>query len=271
MSDFLHEMAALSAERARVANIRASQLEERLLSATPPTGLDVPMPGFGVISEVKLAGPSGGRLLAGGVGTGAVVDLARRYEEGGSVAISVLTEESTFGGDLAQLQSTADAVGIPVMRKDFLVDPVQVIEARATGASGVLLIARILSGHLLEEMTDLALEHDMFVIVEVFDRSDLDFAARVFDRDVLVGVNCRDLTSLQVDASRFEVLAPHLPGGLLAVAESGIVTADDAASVASLGYRLALVGTSLVSAPDPGARVRELIAAGQNVWSGAEA
>lgn len=120
-------------------------------------------------------------------------------------------------------------------------------------------------------MTDLAIEQDMFVLVEVFERSDLEFATRVFDRDVLVGVNCRDLTSLRTDSSRFEALAPHLPAHLQAVAESGIVTADDAARVARLGYRLALVGTSLVSAPDPGARVRELVAAGRKAFSGAEA
>ena len=271
MSDFLHEMAALSAERARRARILSSQLEERLLAATPPMKFDVSAPGFDMIAEAKLASPSDGRLVTGLVGTDAVVDLARHYEDAGAVAISVLTEESAFGGDLGQLQSTVEAVGVPVMRKDFLVDPIQVIEARAAGASGVLLIARILSGDLLEEMTDLAIEQDMFVLVEVFDRSDLDLATRVFDRDVLVGVNCRDLTSLQTDSSRFEALAPRLPEHLPAVAESGIVTADDAARVAGLGYRLALVGTSLVSAPDPGSLVRELVAAGRNAFSGAQA
>ncbi|HUG32632.1 MAG TPA: indole-3-glycerol-phosphate synthase TrpC, partial [Acidimicrobiia bacterium] len=199
MSDFLHEMAALSAERARSARELSTQLEERLLAATPPARLDVSGPGFDLIAEAKLASPIHGVLVTDRVGTDTVVDLARHYEDAGSVAISVLTEESTFGGDLHQLQATADAVHVPVMRKDFLVDPIQVIEARAAGASGVLLIARILSRHLLEEMADLAIEHAMFVLVEVFDRSDLDFATRVFDRDVLVGVNCRDLTTLQID------------------------------------------------------------------------
>lgn len=271
MSDFLHEMAALSAARARTARRLSSRLEERLLSATPPTRLDVSVPGFDVIAEAKLASPSDGRLVVGRDGTAAVVDLARHYEDAGSVAISVLTEESTFGGDLGQLRAAAESVRLPVMRKDFLVDPVQVIEARAAGASGVLLIARLLSGHLLEEMADLAIEQDMFVLVEVFERSDLDLATRVFDRDVLVGVNCRDLTSLQTDSSRFETLAPHLPEHVPAVAESGIVTADDAARVAGLGYRLALVGTSVVSAPDPRSRVRELVIAGRKAFSGAKA
>jgi indole-3-glycerol phosphate synthase len=194
----------------------------------------------------------------------ALVDLAMAYGQGGAAAISVLTETTRFRGSLADLTAVADAVAAPVMRKDFLVDPIQVFEARAAGASGILLIARMLPGELLVEMTDLTLDLGMFALVEVFDRSDLETAARVFDRDVLVGVNSRDLSSLEVDMSRFENMAPHLPDHLPAVAESGLTTEDDVASVAGLGYRMALVGSSLVRSTDPASTLRALIEAGRS-------
>jgi indole-3-glycerol phosphate synthase len=108
----------------------------------------------------------------------------------------------------------------------------------------------------------------MFVLVEVFDRSDLETAVRVFDREVLVGVNCRDLATLGIDLSRFESLAPHLPDYLPAVAESGITTPEDVTSVADLGYSMALVGSSLVSRDDPGATLAGLVTAGRDRVSG---
>jgi indole-3-glycerol phosphate synthase len=154
------------------------------------------------------------------------------------------------------------------MRKDFLVDPIQIVEARAAGASGVLLIARMLPGELLVEMTDQTLDLGMFVLVEVFDRSDLETAVVVFDRDVLVGVNCRDLGSLDVDPARFASLAPHLPDHLPAVAESGIDGPEDIAAVVRSRYRLALVGASLVSSADPGGSLRAMLAEGRSVAAG---
>jgi len=118
-------------------------------------------------------------------------------------------------------------------------------------------------------MTDLALESGMFVLVEVFDRADLDAASAVFDRDVLVGVNCRDLATLEVDVGRFAELAPHLPANLPGVAESGLATRDDVARAAGLGYRMALVGSSLVTSDEPAHRVRELLEAGRLAVAGA--
>lgn len=264
MSDFLTEMSEASLLRARASrqSAKATGFRGRVASARPPLPLDLSTPGFDVIAEAKLASPSEGPLSEGG--SERVVELARAYERHGAAAVSVLTEDSRFAGSLDYLEAAAASVDIPVMRKDFLVEPVQVEEARAAGASGVLLIARLLPGDLLVEMTDLTIELGMFALVEVFDRSDLETAARVFDREVLVGVNCRDLSTLAVDPHRFDALAPHLPRDLPAVAESGIEAGDDAASVAGLGYRLALVGTALVRHENPGLALSDLIGAGRS-------
>lgn len=269
MSDFLAEMASESTRRAREtrSTASASALETRAASAAPAIPLAVVGDGFDLIAEAKLASPAAGRLASGGIDE--VIALAGEYASCGAAAVSVLTEETQFAGSLSHLEAATTAVDVPVMRKDFLVDPIQVTEARAAGASGVLLIARMLPGTLLAEMTDLALSQGMFVLLEVFDRSDLESAARVFDRDVLVGVNCRDLVTLDVDVERFEDIAPHLPGHLPTVAESGITTGADTAHVVQLGYRMALVGSSLVTDGDPGGRLTALIAAGRSALTGA--
>lgn len=271
MSDFLAEMADVSLVRARTARQEAnvSDLQARVASAPPPLTLDVSARGFDVIAEVKLASPSEGPLVQPGSGGGVVSALARSYASRGAAAVSVLTEPSRFAGSLEHLESVAKSVSTPVLRKDFLVDPIQVLEARAAGASGVLLIARLLPRELLVEMTDLAISHGLFVLVEVFDISDLETAVSVFDRDVLVGVNCRDLATLGIDEDRFRALAPHLPDHLPAVAESGLSTPDQVAEVVRLGYRMALVGSSLVSDADPASKLVKLLTAGRQALAGA--
>lgn len=265
MSDFLQTMTEESVRRATLT--RASEpeadLQRRAREADPPKHLSLATEGFDVIAEVKVASPSEGRLVDESSVPETVRALADSYATAGAAAISVLTEETRFEGSLADLETVAAAVTVPVMRKDFLVDPIQVWEARAAGASGVLLIARMLPGELLEEMTDLTLELGMFALIEVFDRSDLETAAPVFDRDLLVGVNCRDLVTLDLDPSRFETLAPHLPDHLPAVAESGLVDAEGVAAVADLGYRLALIGSSLVKSSDPAGKLQSLRDAGR--------
>ncbi len=267
MSDFLAEMAAESARRVGLA-LGDGSIRQRASEARPPIPLRLTSSGFDIIAESKLASPSEGALTEGG-GDRALA-LASAYAHGGAAALSVLTEETRFGGSLDHLTRVARHVDAPVMRKDFMVDPIQVLEARAAGASGVLLIARMLPGNLLVEMTDLTLELGMFALVEIFDRSDLETASQVFDRDVLVGVNSRDLATLEVEASRFEELAPHLPTHLPAVAESGLATPEDVAGVARLGYRMALVGSSLVTSEDPSPRLGELLAAGRLAVAGVE-
>ena len=256
MADFLTAMAESS---------RARGVIRRDQAAGPVIPLDLDGGGFDLIAEAKLRGPASGRLAADGDDTSTVVELARAFADGGAAVISVLTEPLEFDGSLGHLAAVAATVQVPVIRKDFLVDPTQVEEARDHGASGVLLIARILSPGLLREMVGTAEGLGMFSLVEVFDQPDLELASEVFDRQVLVGVNSRDLTDLSVDGSRFESLAAMAPDGLTLVAESGIDSEDDIARVVSLGYRMALVGTSLVGVDDPGAEVERLVAAGRAV------
>lgn len=245
------------------------RLEEGTRTARPAIPLHVADTGFDVIAEAKLASPMDGPLSTGG--EDAVIALSGTYAARGAIAVSVLTEETRFAGSLSHLETVAAKVDIPVMRKDFLVDPVQVVEARAAGASGVLLIARMLPGGLLSEMTDLALSLRMFVLLEVFDHADIELAERVCDRDILVGVNCRDLATLEVDPDRFERLARYLPDHLPTVAESGIATVGDVTRIVELGYRMALVGSSLVADGDPGQRLASLIDSGRAAPSGAGA
>jgi indole-3-glycerol phosphate synthase len=155
------------------------------------------------------------------------------------------------------------------MRKDFLVDPYQVLEARAAGAAGVLLIVRMVPLATLVSMLDAAAELGLFVLLEAFDGADVAVAAglarerRGHDEQVLMGLNSRDLQSLAIDFARFAQLRAALPPEWPAVAESGVVTVEDAATVARLGYRLALVGTTLMQHDDPAQAVRDLLAAGR--------
>lgn len=265
MSDFLSTMAESSLLRAGQTRGRSAVtgLASRASSARPVFPLNLSDTGFDLIAETKLASPADGVLVTTDDPQGRVAELASLYEDAGAAAVSVLTEPSRFDGDMDHLEAAAAAVDVPVMRKDFLVDPIQVVEARAAGASGVLLIARLTDGAPLAEMTDAALEFGMFVLMEVFGEADLEQASVLFDRDVLVGVNTRDLDTLLVAPDRLATLAPLLPGHLPAVAESGLKSAADAESAAALGYRMALVGTGLVTTDAPGEAARRLISAGR--------
>lgn len=263
MTDFLHSMAVLSAERAAATNRRfgAGELDKPVL----PLALN----GFDIIAEIKDRSPAEGELATPDRDRAA---QASCYAAGGAAAISVLTEPSRFSGSLEHLEEVVAAVpGVPVMRKDFLVEPIQILEARAAGASGVLLIATMLSDKSLREMLDCAHEHGLFVLLESFDADDLARASRLLDNaadqdramdgQLLFGVNTRNLRTLHVDPDRLRDLAPALPSANC-VAESGLHDADDAATVAQLGYRLALVGTALMRSDDPAALVKAMRQAG---------
>jgi indole-3-glycerol phosphate synthase len=259
MSDFLEAMGAASRSR-----IQAIRDLPPITDSPPPVPLTVTPDGFDVIAEAKLAGPASGRLIAASQDdTAAVVRLATGFEDGGAIAVSVLTEPSTFSGSLDHLRAAARTTHLPVMRKDFLVDPRQVEEARAFGASGVLLIARLLVPSLLAEMTDLALALGMFPLVELFSPADLDTATIVFDRPILLGVNARDLATLEVDPKRLAEMRGLLPDGVITVAESGIRRPEEAERIADLGYRMALIGTSLVMASDPRRALADILGAGR--------
>jgi indole-3-glycerol phosphate synthase len=163
------------------------------------------------------------------------------------------------------------------MRKDFLVDTVQVLEAKAAGASGILLIAAILSDDELDNMLDCAFDNDLFVLLESFDETDLERSAFIMQKakireqaarnKFLVGVNARNLQTLALDPLRIKRFGPLLPGGVTCVAESGQHTAEDAAEVAALGYEMALVGTALMRADDPTALIGEMLVTGRGVVS----
>jgi indole-3-glycerol phosphate synthase len=267
LSDMLHSglrRVAEARERVPEAALRAAVLGT---PAPPPLRLDPH--GFDVIAELKLRSPSLGDLSA------ATVDPVGRltaYAEGGAAVCSILTEPTRFDGDLDHLRLAAETLqpyGVPAMRKDFLVDPYQVIEARAYGASGVLLIVRMVPRERLVEMLDCAADLGLFVLLEAFDADDLEIAGAIArersgrDEQVLMGLNCRDLETLEIDSRRFATLRGRLPLEWPAVAESGVQTPQDAARVARLGYRLALVGTSLMRRLDAAQAVQELVEAGR--------
>lgn len=270
---FLARMAASSRVRADAAQARrpAGPLAERVRRLPPPPALRLSPQGFDLIAEVKRRSPSAGNLAAGAL---KMAVQARNYVRGGAAALSVLTEPAEFAGDLAHLKEVAaTAAPVPAMRKDFLISPYQLLEARAAGAGGVLLIAAMLGDRELREMLRAAHQLGLFALVEVFDLPDLERAAPAIRTAgpaiqdgrcrTLLGVNCRDLRTLQVDFGRFAALAPHLPRSVPTVAESGVESVGQAARVAGLGYDVALVGTALMRASDPGRLAAELLAAGR--------
>jgi indole-3-glycerol phosphate synthase len=273
VSGFLDGMAQSSALRVAEASSRESfaALRQRAaqVAAAPPLRLSPS--GFDVIAEIKLRSPAAGRL---GASSDDWLGRAGDYARAGAAAVSVLTEPSRFDGSLHHLELAAAALrplGVPVMRKDFLVDPYQLAEARAAGAGGVLLIVRMLSPPQLTELLDAAAEHGLFVLLEAFDRVDLETAAALLQQraphaaPVLLGINCRDLQTLEVVPERFDTLAPLLPAGWPVVAESGVASADDARRMQRLGYRLALIGTALMTCAEPAALLREIFAAARTV------
>lgn len=269
MMNFLADMAVRSAARVRAA--RATQGEAALLAACraalPVTPLR--LGGFDVIAEVKRSSPAEGALAE----SDDVAARARAYARGGAAAVSVLTEPARFDGSLADLETASAALrgsGVPAMRKDFLVDPWQVLEARAAGAGGVLLIVAMLDDAVFAELLAAAHEQGLFVLLEAFDEADLERAANCLPGPAdgaprLVGVNTRDLRTLAVEPARLARLAPLLPRGVPAVAESGLHLPADAAAAAGLGYCAALVGTALMRAEDPGALIAAMRAAGSAV------
>ena len=272
-ADFLATMAAASAGRAeRAQKLRPdSVLLDFLALLPPPVPLRTSAQGFDLIAELKLRSPAQGQLRA--VGSEDIANRVLGYAAGGAAAVSVLTEPSRFDGSMSHLERAARALietGIPAMRKDFLVHPYQVLEARAAGAGGVLVILRMLPRELLEPLLDTAIDNGLFVLLEAFDEADIELAkelvaARPQSRALLlVGVNCRDLVTLQVMPGHLERYAAALPSDVLRVAESGVGTPEDAARMAAAGYDMALVGSALMSGDDPAALARAMLAAARS-------
>jgi indole-3-glycerol phosphate synthase len=257
VNDFLARMETSSRTRLAAAEgITSVESVRRQAELVPTTGLPS---GFLLFAEIKPTSPAEGSLATSGFR-----DLVRAYESGGAAAISVLTEPTEFGGSIDLIEEIVGSVSLPVMRKDFIVDPYQVWEARAHGASGALAIARMLDAEMLEALAAAAVEADMFLLVEAFDESDIEAisALDLSSRNLLVGVNSRDLTTLQVRPHAHEALAPLLPENCVAIAESGINSPEQVLAVTGAGYHGVLVGTSLMRSPDPAAAVASLVQAG---------
>jgi indole-3-glycerol phosphate synthase len=278
MSDFLEQMAASSRERLEAARRHCSEaaLLHRAGAAVSPPKLTLNAARFDLIAELKLRSPAVGQLKSG------EEDVAGRvtaYARAGAAAVSVLTEPSRFDGSMAHLESATKSLAplnVPAMRKDFLVDPYQVIEARVAGAGGVLVIVRMLPRAGIVEMLDCARSLGLFVLLEAFDAADMEVMHDILGATdsqtaegqaaaapVLAGLNCRDLATLQIVPKRLIELAHLLPTHVPRVAESGVVSADDAARVAGAGYEFALVGSALMQGGDPHALAAAMLKAGR--------
>ncbi|MCY3816459.1 MAG: indole-3-glycerol-phosphate synthase [Gammaproteobacteria bacterium] len=260
--EFLERMAEFSRRRSGKAKERMAEdeLRRRVERLPPPPDLAFSPDGFDLIAEIKPRSPSEGRLTGADFSP---VGLARQYASAGAAALSVLTEPSRFGGSLELLAEVAKAAGrTPVMRKDFLVDPYQVLEARLHGASGVLLIVGMTDDANTEAMLGTALACGMFSLLEAFENAELERAREMAARvdaprdEVLLGLNCRDLRTLKVDRGRFEHVDPFDAGGYRMIAESGVEDARQAGELAARGWHGLLIGTALMRAADP----RELAA-----------
>lgn len=267
MSGFLEQACAEAHQRVAEATALVSLDELRrgaaAATARPSLGDALAVPGCQVVAEIKRASPSKGHLAW-------VPDPAARarvYATAGAAAVSVLTEPAHFRGTLADLAAVADAVTVPALRKDFVVDPYQVWEARAAGASAVLLIVAALDETSLHGLLAEAETAGLEALVEVHDADEARRAAQALaaagvDRP-LVGVNARDLSTLELDAHRFTACAHALPPNAVTLAESGVSGEDDVRRAADAGADAVLVGEFLAAVADPRERVRSLVAAGR--------
>jgi indole-3-glycerol phosphate synthase len=245
---------------ARQAVVSMDQIRE--LAAAAPAAADalavLRAPGVGVIAEVKRRSPSSGDLAR----INDPAQLAAEYELGGARIISVLTEERRFGGSLADLDSVRAKVSVPILRKDFVFGSYQVHEARAHGADVVLLIVAALDQNTLIGLRERIESLGMTALVEVHTE---DEASRALDAGArVIGVNARNLSTLEVDRSTFERIAPGLPSAIVKIAESGVRGPKDLIEYASAGADAVLVGEGLVTRADPRQAVAELVTAGSH-------
>ena len=236
-------------------------LEDAARNADPVRGFasalgNAARSGFGLIAEIKRASPSKGLIRE----DFHPANHARAYAAGGAACLSVLTEEPHFQGADRFLVEARAACSLPVLRKDFTLDPWQVVEARALGADAVLLIAAALDDTLMAELAATAVDHTLDVLFEVHDRAELD---RVLALDPqLVGINNRNLATFETDLATSEALAPHLPADAIGIAESGIAANADLERLSAHGLRCFLVGETLMRQADVESATRELLGIG---------
>jgi indole-3-glycerol phosphate synthase len=256
MSERLDEL--VDATRRRLEERKRARSLAELERLLPDEGIDRPFaealsrPGTSVIAEYKRRSPSAGAIREGA----SVSELVRAYERGGAAAVSVLTEQDHFGGSLEDLEEARDACDLPILRKDFTVDPYQLYEAKVFGADAVLLVVGALSDAELGSLYGIARQLELDAIVEVHDEEELTRALDV-DADV-IGINNRDLVSFSVDLGVTFELLTDVPAGKTVVSESGIHTRADVEELEQVGVDAVLVGEALMRAPDPEAACRDL-------------
>jgi len=260
MSDILQRIVAVKQEEVQQARrVRSlADLHSDVAQAPPVRGFAAALQARvaagrpAVIAEVKKASPSKGVLREHFV----PADIARSYEAGGAVCLSVLTDVQFFQGSTAYLQQARAACSVPVLRKDFIIDPYQVVEARAMGADCILLIAACLDDAQMSELEACALELGLDVLVEVHDAPELGRALRL--KTPLVGVNNRNLRTFAVSLDTTLELRDRIPAGRLLVTESGILSRDDVRRMRAAGVHAFLVGEAFMRAPEPGVALQGL-------------
>jgi indole-3-glycerol phosphate synthase len=232
-----------------------SQLHEQLERAPQVVDAHAPLLAepMTVIAEVKRSSPSKGPLSE----ISSPGSLAEKYQSAGAAVVSVLTERRRFGGSLADLVEVRSAIDIPILRKDFMIDEYQFLEARAAGADVVLLIVAALSKNQLKDYYDLATELGMAVLVETHTRQEIEDAMEIQPR--IIGVNARNLKTLEIDLQSFTDLIPEIPASIIRVAESGISQRSEVVRAAAAGAQAILVGETLVRSGNPTAAINELL------------
>ncbi len=253
----LERIAARVRERLRERRslVRPGRVASDADAAPPPLDFVAPLlrPGLNVIAEFKPASPSSGPIRPGA----SVEAVAREYDEAGAAAMSVLTEPDFFGSSLESLGLARRACGLPLLRKDFIVDPYQVDEARAAGADAVLLIVALLDRRALRDLLEAARGRGLAALVEVHDERELDRALE--EGASLLGLNQRNLRDMSLDAGLALRLLPRVPRERVVVAESGLSRREQLVALREAGCHAFLIGTHLMKAPSPGAALRELI------------